>query len=84
MYHYIKKKKGSTKPQTNINTNTRTHTTHHSIVLCIELYAPTSSTQKFKLMRRGGVIHLYSNTHPHMEAPSGLGRGIGASNNYFI
>ena len=30
------------------------------------------------------AIHLYSNTPPHVEAPSGLRRGIGASSNYFI
>jgi len=30
------------------------------------------------------AIHLYSNTPPHVEAPSDLKRGIGASSNYFI
>ena len=53
-------------------------------LISIELHAPTSSTQKLKLMGRGGAIHLYSNTPPHVAAPSGLRREIGASNNYFI
>jgi hypothetical protein len=44
--------------------------------LCIiKLHAPTSSTQKLKLMGEMWAIHLYSNTPPHVEAPSGLRRG---------
>ncbi|KAG2612900.1 hypothetical protein PVAP13_4KG313600 [Panicum virgatum] len=50
----------------------------------IELHAPTNSTQKLKLMGERWEIHLYSNTPSHVEAPSGLRRGIGASINYFI
>jgi len=53
-------------------------------LISIELHAPTSSTQKLKLMGRGGQFTLYSNTPPHVEAPSGLRCGIGTSNNYFI
>ena len=53
-------------------------------LISIELHAPTSSTQKLKLMGRGGQFTLYSNTHPHVEAPLGLRRGTGMSSNYFI
>jgi len=50
----------------------------------IELHAPTSSTQKLKLMGRSGQF-AYIPTHPpHVEAPLGPRRGIGASSNYFI
>ena len=51
-------------------------------VVAIEVDAPTSLTQKLKLMGRGGQF-TYIPTLPHVEAPSGLRRGIGASNNYF-
>jgi len=44
-------------------------------LISIELHAPTSSTQKLKLMGRGGQFTLYSNTPPHVQAPSGRIRG---------
>jgi len=58
---------------------------YHSLrVENIELHAPTSSTQKLKLMGRGGQFTYIPTLPPHVEAPSDLKRGIGASNNYFI
>jgi hypothetical protein len=58
-----------------------------AMVLFIELHVPISSIQKLKLMKRGGqftyISSLIFNTLPHVEAPSGLRRGIEASNNYF-
>jgi len=53
-------------------------------IIIIELHAPTSSTQKLKLMGRGGQFTYIPTLPPHVEAPSGLRRGIGASKNYFI
>ena len=51
----------------------------------MELHAPTSSTEKLKLIERGGQF-TYTPMFPldHVEAPSGLKRGIRVSNNYFI
>jgi hypothetical protein len=50
----------------------------------IELHAPTSSTQKFKLMGNDGAIHLYSNTPPHVcRLPQAAYVDIGVGCNYF-
>jgi hypothetical protein len=44
-------------------------------VVSIELHAPTSSTQKLKLMGKGGQF-TYTPTPPHVQAPTGGIRGI--------
>jgi hypothetical protein len=53
------------------------------MVLFIELHAPTSSTQKLKLMRKGGQF-TYTSTLPLMcRLPQGAYMDIGVGYNYF-
>jgi hypothetical protein len=54
-----------------------------SIKYIIKLHALIISTQILKLIMERWATHLYSNTPPHVEAPSGL-RGIGAQQLFYL
>jgi guanyl-specific ribonuclease Sa len=45
-------------------------------LVSIELHAPTNSTQKLKLIGKGGQFTYTTNTPPHVQTPLGRIRGI--------